>query len=84
MSTITITKKEYNLLKRRSAEYLKVAKGAARAKGIKFNENEEITEESILRMAKEARQLYLAGKLPLFRDLIKKEYPQLAKKYSLK
>lgn len=84
MSTITISKKEYNLLKRHSAAYFRMAKKVAQVKGDKFDEDGEVTEESILRLAKEARQLYLDGKLPLFKDLIKKEYPQLAKKYSLK
>lgn len=84
MNTITISKKEYNLLKRHSKEYLKVAKKTVGAQGNKFDGSEEITEEFILQMAKEARRLNRAGKLPLFKDLIRKEYPQLAKKYSLK
>lgn len=84
MSTITIPKKEYEELKRHASAYLKIVEETFKAKKDTPREDEEITEESVLRMAKEARQLYRAGKLPLFKDLIKKEYPQLAKKYSLK
>ncbi|MBU4224000.1 hypothetical protein KJ934_02160 [Patescibacteria group bacterium] len=44
---------------------------------------EQVTESDVLRWSREAKKLKKAGKLPLFKDLIKKEYPSLAKKYSL-
>ena len=69
MYTITILKKEYNTLKRHSAAYIKMAKKVAQAKGYKFNDDEEITEDSILRLAKETKKLFKAGKLPLLRSL---------------
>ena len=69
MSTITISKKEYNLLKRHSVEYLKVVKKAAQDKSNKSDKDEEITEDSILRLAREAKRLYRAGKLPLLHSL---------------
>ena len=83
MDTITIPKKEYNILKKHSAAYIKMAKKVAQVKGRKFDD-EEITEDSILQLAREAKRLSRAGKLALFKDLIKKEYPELAHKYALK
>ncbi|NOY35501.1 MAG: hypothetical protein GXP44_01095 [bacterium] len=42
-----------------------------------------VTEDDVLRWSKEAKKLKKEGKLPLFKDLIKKEYPALAKKHRL-
>lgn len=50
---------------------------------IKKEERRQATEEDVLRWSREARKLKKAGKLPLFKNLIKKEYPALARKYSL-
>lgn len=46
-------------------------------------EEKEMTAEDLLALSREAKQLNLSGKLPLFSDLIKKEYPALAKKYKV-
>lgn len=45
---------------------------------------EMVTAEDVLRWSREAKELKKKGKLPLFRDLIKREYPGIAKKYNLK
>ncbi|MBU2109683.1 hypothetical protein KKB71_01875 [Patescibacteria group bacterium] len=50
---------------------------------IKKEERGRVTEADVLRWSREAKKLKKAGKLPLFKDLIKKEYPSLAKKYNL-
>lgn len=50
----------------------------------KMYKKETVTEENVLRWSREAKKLKRAGKLPLFEDLIKKEYPKIAKKYYLK
>ena len=49
----------------------------------KHEEEKKITEADILRWSREARKLKKTGKLPLFENLIKKEYPDIAKKYKL-
>lgn len=43
----------------------------------------EMTAEKLLALSREAKRLHRARKLPLFSDLIKKEYPALAKKYQV-
>lgn len=50
---------------------------------LKEKRKEEITEEDVLRWSQEAKRLKRAGKLPLFKNLIRKEYPNLARKYRL-
>jgi hypothetical protein len=50
---------------------------------IKKEEKTRVTEADVLRWSKEAKKLKKAGKLPLFKNLIKKEYPSLARKYGL-
>jgi len=49
----------------------------------KNEEKEQVTEADVLRWSKEARKLHRAGKLPLFKNLIKREHPSLARKYGL-
>lgn len=43
----------------------------------------EMTAPNLLRLSREAKQLHQKRKLPLFSDLIKREYPSLAKKHKL-
>ena len=50
---------------------------------IKKEKVKKVTEKDVLRWSREAKKLKKEGKLPLFKDLIKKEYPLLAKKYNL-
>lgn len=50
----------------------------------KMDKKEVVTEENILSWSREAKKLKRADKLPLFEDLIKREYPKIAKKYHLK
>lgn len=48
------------------------------------HEKEIVTEDDVLRWSREARALQKKGKLPLFESLIKREYPEIAKKYHLR
>lgn len=49
-----------------------------------IHEKETMTEDDVLRWSREARALHKKGKLPLFENLIKREYPEIAKKYRLR
>ncbi len=45
---------------------------------------ETVTPEDVLQWSREAKELKKRGKLRLFEDVIKNEYPKIAKKYHLK
>jgi hypothetical protein len=79
MNTITIPK---NLIKN---DDLVIIPRKEYEKFLELKEkiNEGITEEDVLRWSREAKHLKKEGKLPLFKNLIKKEYPSLARKYRL-
>ncbi len=44
---------------------------------------QEVTAEDVLNWSREAKQLKKQGKLKSFESLVKKEYPEFAKKYVL-
>ena len=50
---------------------------------LKSEVKEVVSEDDVLRWSREAKKLKKAGKLPQFNELVKKEYPVLAKKYRL-
>ena len=83
MPTITIPKhfsKNEDLVAIPRKEYDRLF---ARAKNGLAPKEKEMTDEDLLALSREAKQLHKAGKLPLFSDLIKKEYPALAKKHKM-
>lgn len=84
MNTLTVPKKEYEELKRKASLYEALVQSTPDRVFDLKQKKENVTEQDVLRWSREAKKLKKVGKLPLFENLIKKEYPKIAKKYHLK
>ena len=69
MTTLTIPKKEYDVLKQKAALYDALVKSTSRGVFDVQEKKELVTEENVLRWSRDARQLKKQGKLPLLRSL---------------
>lgn len=86
MPTITIPKNfigSEKLVAIPDTEYKRLLTHVKKTPRADRQKSKEMTAEDLLRLSREARKLYQEGKLPLFSDLIKKEYPALAKKHEV-
>lgn len=50
---------------------------------LRRGKRDEVTEEDVMRWSREAKELKKQGKLRTFENLIKEEYPSLAKKHRI-
>lgn len=69
VTTLTIPKKEYDVLKQKAALYDALVKTTPHGVFDVQEKKELVTEENVLRWSRDARQLKKQGKLPLLRSL---------------
>ena len=74
-----IIKDDFVLLTREKYEKLV---GVLRVRFTK-TKNNNVCEDDVLQWSKESRALNSTGNLPDFKDLIRKDYPEIAKKYEI-